>query len=118
MTEASILNTADWLPVCPQRELGPDERRIISGPDCDILVINAEGVILAVTNECSHQALPLTEARLDGDVIACPWHNAEFCLRTGEALSAPAYEPIGCHDIRIDGDQIYVSARPRAEQNP
>lgn len=117
MTDTDTLNTTDWLPVCPQRELGPDERRIVSGPDCDILVINADGVILAVTNECSHQALPLSDARLDGDVIACPWHNAEFCLRTGEALSAPAYEPIGCHDIRIEGDQIYVSAQPRDEQH-
>ncbi|MHB8920285.1 MAG: Rieske (2Fe-2S) protein [Halothiobacillus sp.] len=104
---------SEWLPVCAQRELALGERRVIAAPDEDILVVNADGVILAVANQCSHQALPLDEGSLDGDLITCPYHNAQFCLRTGEALSAPAYEPIGCYDIKIEHDQIFVAATPR-----
>lgn len=102
-----------WLFVAQMRELAEGERRVVAGLDEDILVVNAEGIILAVANQCSHQALPLHEGMLDGDLITCPYHNAQFCLRTGEALSAPAYEPIGCYDIKIENNQIYVAPTPR-----
>jgi len=102
-----------WLPVCPLRELGVGERRVVEGPDTDILVVNTEGIILAVANQCSHQDRPLDEGALDGDLITCPYHNAQFCLRSGEALSAPAYEPIACFDIKIDNEHIYVADSPR-----
>lgn len=104
----------NWLFVAETRELAEGERRVVAGPDEDILVVNADGIILAVSNQCSHQALPLDEGSLDGDLITCPYHNAQFCLRTGEALSAPAYEPIGCYDIKIDNDRIYVASAPRS----
>lgn len=112
--DTSLKNQQDnWLFVGETREIADGERRIIAGPDEDILVVNADGIILAVTNQCSHQALPLDEGTLDGDLITCPYHNAQFCLRTGEALSAPAYEPIGCYDIKIENDRIYVASEPR-----
>lgn len=102
-----------WIRVCEQRELAPGERRVVEGPDIDILVVNADGVILAVVDECSHQELPISDGPLNGDIITCPWHGADFCLRDGEALSAPAYEPIDCYDIRVENDIIYVASTPR-----
>ncbi len=108
-----MTNHPIWLPVCPLRELAAGERRIVEGTDTDILVINADGVILAVANQCSHQDRPLDEGALDGDLLTCPYHNAQFCLRTGEALSAPAYEPIACFDIKIEHEHIYVADTPR-----
>lgn len=110
-------NAADqeenWILVAQKRELAEGERRVIAGPDEDILVINADGIILAVANQCSHQELPLDEGALDGDIITCPYHNAQFCLHTGEALSPPAYEPISCYDIKIENEYIYVASSPR-----
>ncbi|MGM0517156.1 MAG: Rieske (2Fe-2S) protein [Pseudomonadota bacterium] len=103
----------NWIRVCETRELAPGEHRVVEGPDDDILVVNADGVILAVIDECSHQELPISDGPIDGDIITCPWHNAEFCLRDGEALSAPAYEPIDCYDVRVENDTIYVSSQPR-----
>ncbi|OYY36297.1 MAG: hypothetical protein B7Y58_06995 [Halothiobacillus sp. 35-54-62] len=70
-----------WLPVCPLRELGAGERRVVEGPDTDILVVNTDGIILAVANQCSHQDRPLDEGALDGDLITCPYHNAQHCRR-------------------------------------
>ncbi len=103
----------DWLRVCEKRELASGERRVVEGPDVDILVVNVDGVILAVVDECSHQELPISEGPLDGDIITCPWHDAQFCLKDGEPLSAPAYEPIDCYDVRVENDTIYVAKTPR-----
>lgn len=106
-------NPSTWLFVCAQRELAPGERIVVAGADEDILVLNADGVILAVADQCSHQALPLHEGQLDGDLLICPYHGAQFCLRSGEALSAPAYEPIACYDIALHDDKIFVAPAPR-----
>ena len=104
---------SDWLDVCIREELPPGSRQVVAGPDEDILVINADGVIYAVADECSHQALSLSEGGLDGDILTCPWHSADFCLKTGEALSPPAYEPIACYEVRIVHDLIQVAATPK-----
>lgn len=103
----------EWVDVCLRSELPPGSHKVVAGPEEDILVVNADGVILAVTDQCTHQELPLSGGSIDGDIITCPWHHAEFCLKTGEALSAPAYEPVGCHDIQVIGDLIQVAALPR-----
>lgn len=113
MDSNTVEQQDNWLFVAQTRALAEGERRVVVGPDEDILVVNADGIILAVANQCSHQALPLDKGTLDGDLITCPYHNAQFCLRTGEALTPPAYEPIDCYDIKIENDRIYVSSEPR-----
>ena len=40
--------------------------------------------------------------------IACPRHGARFDIRTGQALTMPATEPTGCHEIKLDGERLMV----------
>ena len=47
--------------------------------------------LFAIGAECTHYHGPLVE-----DTVRCPWHHACFGLRTGEALHAPALNPIPC----------------------
>lgn len=64
--------------------------------------------ILAVGAECTHYSGPLNEGMLAGDTIRCPLHHACFSLRTGEAISAPAFAPLPCWLVERDGDHIVV----------
>jgi 3-phenylpropionate/trans-cinnamate dioxygenase ferredoxin subunit len=45
---------------------------------------------------------------LEGDQIICPRHGARFCVRTGEALTAPAYEPTAKLPLRVENGVIEV----------
>ena len=47
---------------------------------------------------------------IEGTEIICPRHGARFCLRTGEALTPPAYEPVRVYEIKIEGDHLWVRA--------
>ena len=58
-----------------------------------LLYRDGEGV-WAVSGTCTHYGGPLIEGVADGAVIRCPWHHACFSLRTGEALAAPALNPL------------------------
>jgi NADPH-dependent 2,4-dienoyl-CoA reductase/sulfur reductase-like enzyme len=43
-----------------------------------------------------------------GDTVRCPWHHACFSLRTGEALRAPAFDPIARWKVEKVGDKVFI----------
>jgi NAD(P)H-nitrite reductase len=64
--------------------------------------------IFAIGAQCTHYGGPLGEGLRVGDTVRCPWHHACFSLRTGEALAAPALNPVSTWEIERDGDMIKV----------
>src|SRR5512134_3448365 len=76
--------------------------------DQDVLLARVGDELFAVRAQCSHYRGPLVEGILVGDTVRCPWHHACFSLRTGEALRAPALDPIACWRVDREGDRIFV----------
>jgi 3-phenylpropionate/trans-cinnamate dioxygenase ferredoxin subunit len=73
-----------------------------------VLLVNHEGTIHAVANECSHAFQTLEGGRVMNGWIACPAHGARFDLATGEALNPPATAPIATFPVRIEGGLVYI----------
>lgn len=55
-----------------------------------------------------HDGGQLTGGIVEGEEIICPRHGAGFCIRTGAALSAPAYEPTVKFLVRVENGEIQV----------
>ncbi len=67
--------------------------------------------LFAIGSVCTHYGAPLAEGLLVGETVRCQWHHACFSLRTGEALRAPALDPVACWTVeQIDG-MAYVRGR-------
>ena len=65
--------------------------------------------IYAFTGTCTHIGGPLGEGELDGDVLTCPWHGAQFDVHTGKVLRGPARQNIQTYAVQIEGEDILVS---------
>lgn len=99
---------SDWVDVAAAEELPPGARRVVDVDGVQILVVNLDGEYFALEDVCTHDGTPIGEGDIHGDEITCPRHGARFCLRTGEALCAPAYEPIPTFPIRISAGTVQV----------
>jgi NADPH-dependent 2,4-dienoyl-CoA reductase/sulfur reductase-like enzyme/nitrite reductase/ring-hydroxylating ferredoxin subunit len=62
----------------------------------------------AVRALCTHYRGRLDRGLIVGDTVRCPLHHACFSLRTGEALRAPAFDPLSRWRVEVTGDQVFV----------
>ncbi|MBF9140549.1 FAD-dependent oxidoreductase [Hymenobacter properus] len=67
--------------------------------------------IFAISAKCSHLGAPLGKGLLVDDTVRCPWHHACFSLRTGEALRAPALDPLPCWTVTQRDGRAFVTGK-------
>lgn len=76
-----------------------------------VMLVRRGDEVLAIGATCTHYGGPLAEGRIDGDRVFCPWHHACFSLRSGEALEAPALNPVARWDVEVGEGRVRVTGR-------
>jgi apoptosis-inducing factor 3 len=74
----------------------------------DAILARRGGEFFAVGAKCTHYGGPLVKGLMLGEELRCPLHHACFSLRTGEALRAPAFDPIPCWRVERVGGNVFV----------
>ena len=75
-----------------------------------IAVTRINGEIYAVGDMCTHANYALSEGPVDTEelTIECWKHGAQFCLKTGEAISLPATRPIMAYQLEIIQTSVFI----------
>jgi len=66
------------------------------------------GEFRATDNVCTHEYALLSEGWLENGCIECPLHAAQFDVRTGKALCAPAEEDLAVFEVKAEGEDLLV----------
>lgn len=99
-----------WIDAGPAGNLADGQAKSIAVGRRMVAVVRSGGSYFAVEDICTHDGAELTGGEIEGDVIICPRHGARFCLRTGEALTPPAYEPVRVFETKIESGHLWVRA--------
>jgi NADPH-dependent 2,4-dienoyl-CoA reductase/sulfur reductase-like enzyme/nitrite reductase/ring-hydroxylating ferredoxin subunit len=90
----------------------PDGGKLLGVVDGEeVLLVRRGTQFFAVGAYCTHYHGPLADGLVVNDEVRCPWHHACFSLRTGEALRAPALDPIQCWHIEQVEEKVFVKER-------
>jgi 3-phenylpropionate/trans-cinnamate dioxygenase ferredoxin subunit len=99
---------SNWVAVAKVGELAPGSHRVVDVDGAAVVVFNLGGEYFAIEDVCTHDGGQLTGGTVEGEEIVCPRHGARFSIRTGEALTAPAYEPVAKFPVRVENGLIQV----------
>ncbi len=98
----------EWVDVCTEDELPVGARKLAQTDAGNVVVLNIEGALYALEDRCSHDGGELASGVCDGDELICPRHGARFCVRTGEALTPPAFEEIDTFPVRVEAGMVQL----------
>ncbi|MGO4957679.1 Rieske (2Fe-2S) protein [Luteococcus sp. Sow4_B9] len=78
-------------------------------PDANFVVTQPEaGTFKAFDKKCTHAGCVVSQ--LDERGIVCVCHNSIFSASDGSVQSGPAEQPLGRAKVKVDGDQLHISA--------
>ncbi|HWF67039.1 MAG TPA: DUF2231 domain-containing protein [Acidobacteriaceae bacterium] len=105
----------EFVPVLPESALTDSQPTQGMYQGVPILLVRREGALFALADTCSHFSGPLSEGKLVGDSIVCPYHSSRFALKDGRVLDGPAVHPQPCFEVRARNGQIEVRRRSASD---
>ena len=76
-----------------------------------------DGAFGAISNTCNHAGGPLSEGRLDGDYVVCPWHYWKFHRLTGQGEPGYEEDAVPAHEVKVAAGRVLVRAVPASRRS-
>ena len=105
----------NWLDICALDEINALGSRIISGPKGDIAIFRtSDDEVFALDDRCPHKGGPLSQGLIYGKRVACPLHNWQLDLESGEALAPD----VGCthkYPVKLENGRVLLALKTITE---
>jgi len=98
----------EFVPVAKAAELAPGQMKWVAVNGERLVLANVEGAYYAISDVCGHRNAPLSRGKLNGYLIECPLHFAQFDVRTGELVNGPVSTAVAVYQVRVDGETVYI----------
>jgi len=104
---------AEFVAVANVDDVPPGTATVVTVEGIEVALVNVDGSLYAVDNECTHRGGYLGEGEINSDwsdwAIECPLHASVFDVRTGEVMNPPATEPVRTYPVTVEDSVIKVS---------
>jgi nitrite reductase/ring-hydroxylating ferredoxin subunit/uncharacterized membrane protein len=101
----------EFTAVCDESDLQEGTPKKVTWQNTDLFLLKRGHEIYAMGDKCAHLGGPLSEGKVEGDTVQCPWHGSRFCLKDGSVENGPATNPQPVLDVKVEGGQVLVKAR-------
>ena len=89
-------------------DLTAGQLKLVEANGARVVLARVRDEVFACRDECTHQGGPLSEGRLTGTRLACPWHGWMFDVRTGQCAFPARGTAIASYPVRVDGNDVFV----------
>ena len=90
-------------------EIIPGQMKKIAVDGKEIVVSNVDGNYFAIDDTCTHSGASLSEGKLEGTIVTCDWHGAQFDCKNGKLIKFPGeIEDLKSYKIVIESENIFV----------
>ncbi len=107
----AVLSGPDFESGVPLSSVADDELLLGHAGGEPVLLGRSGGELFAVGASCSHYGASMAEGLLVDGTVRCPAHHAAFSIRTGEAVRAPALNPIPCWTVEQRDGRVFVTGK-------
>ena len=77
-----------------------------------IAIFHYDGQFRALSDICNHRGGPLSEGRLRGEFVMCPWHAWEYSVITGKGPEGYDEEQVPVYRLEARPDGVYLELPP------
>lgn len=99
---------SEFVQVAKVSDVANAGKLILEVDDRMVVLLHINEQFFCIDDVCTHDGGPLGEGELCGFELACPRHGAKFDVRTGAAITMPATEATVVHEIKIEGDNVFI----------
>jgi nitrite reductase/ring-hydroxylating ferredoxin subunit len=99
---------AQFVKVASTDEIAPGAAKQVEVNGKTIALFNLGGNYYALDNECTHRGGPLAEGYVVGESVTCPWHGAQFSVKSGAVEASPAAKGVAKYNVRVQGNDVEV----------
>ena len=89
-------------------ELAPGVPRLVEANGKRVVVVRIGDRVHALGDVCAHQGGPLSDGKLSGTRLACPWHGWMYDVRTGQCVFPGRGAAVPSYPVRVDNDEVWV----------
>ena len=81
-------------------ELAEDKMKRVNANGKVLMLVKLHGKIYCNDDVCTHVGGPLSQGKLDGKEVICPWHASRFDVTTGKCKGGPAVKDLNSYKVR------------------
>ena len=89
-------------------DIEPGETKLFEVNGFRIALARVDDAVYALHDVCNHQGGPLSEGRLSGARLACPWHGWMYDVRSGECVMPTRGGRVQSYPVRVEAGEIFV----------
>ncbi len=98
--------------ICKVNDIPDGEGKSFNFNDISVAIFRVAENFYALEDRCSHANVTISGGYVHQRelCVACPWHGAQFDLRSGQVLTPPACEDIKSFSVSVEGEDVIISA--------